>query len=388
MQYRVTEVASIHEVGEHSWNDMTLTASVYSSYPWLSYVETHPDSHTSYVVSFIDDTPAAALSVNRFKGSVPLYYDPKFLFAPSGSERSNGDLIVAGTREGYISELLFANSIPSADRPEIARPLVEKLRKIALREDARCAILYMPDESADLLSRVRRTGDSLVVIDAAAVLNVPAGGLQEYLAHLPSARRQVVRRDLRRFARSGCYYQEMPLSRCREQIAGLSVQLLSKYGHEASATEEAARFGRQAEWVDEIGMVLCAFLGERIVGFAHFMEWGGVLYARSIGFDYSVAREAGLYFNLLYYRAIEYASERGIAKIHYGCDSYDTKVSRGASLQPLWGITLDVPGSAAGGPGSSELERARISTYAGIDPGFMTGSVTRMSLADDQQVSL
>jgi predicted N-acyltransferase len=379
MRYKVSSVANIYEVDPHAWEEMALTASAYSSYPWLSYVETHNDAQVIYLLAYQEDCLVASLPVYHFREKLPLYYDPGFLFSASENRRSNGHTMIAGTREGYISEMLTLSSVPAADRRDIAASLLAELRRQARADGDNCAILYMPDTTAELFAPFRREGDRLAVIDAQAVMNVPAGGLATYIEQMPASKRQLIRRDIRRFERSGCQFREMKLSQCYRQLGGLSAELLNKYGHEANASDEASRFGRQAEWIDDISTVMCAYLEDRIVGFAHFIEWQDILYARAIGFDYSIAHEAGLYFNLLYYRAVQYASEHGISAIDYGCGSYETKVARGARLRSLWGLLLDAPDSGVDEAETTEQERRRLRSYAELDPAVITGTVMRLS---------
>jgi predicted N-acyltransferase len=375
MPYRVTSVASIADIGTHVWDKLARSASVYSSGPWLRYVETHPDAQVSYLLASDGDRVAAALPVYCFQREVPLYYDPGFLFSDSGNGRSPGSVLVAGTREGYHSEVLIAESVPPPDRADIAAALVAELRRRSGGNGGTAAVLYLPDPDADLLASARESGDRLAVIDAQAVLDVPGDGLEAYLGGLSHNRRHMARREIRRFEKSGCGFRVGTLSECADRIGGLSAQLLNKYGHDADPEEESERFGRQAGLIDEISTVLCAYSGDTIVGFVHFIEWQDMLYARAIGFDYSAARTASLYFNLLYYKAVEYAAERGVKAIDYGCGSADTKVIRGARLRPLWGLLLDAPAPDVG----AARERRELASFAELDPAVVTGTVERRS---------
>ena len=71
----------------------------------------------------------------------------------------------------------------------------------------------------------------------------------------------------------------------------------------------------------------------RAVGFMTFIEEGPVWWGRFPGFDYSVAPQVYLYFNLLFYHPIQLAINRGITSLAYSMGSYETKCSRGCSLR-------------------------------------------------------
>jgi hypothetical protein len=72
-------------------------------------------------------------------------------------------------------------------------------------------------------------------------------------------------------------------------------------------------------------------------GYAAFIRIGATLYSRDTGYDYAWQGGLPLYFELLYYRAIELAARLGVTEINYSYGSDETKLSRGCELLPRVG---------------------------------------------------
>ena len=83
-------------------------------------------------------------------------------------------------------------------------------------------------------------------------------------------------------------------------------------------------------------MVFTCHDGEnRLVAAAIGYRWRDTLYSRSVGLDYTRTHGSFAYFNLLVYKAIEYASRNGLNRLQLGLAS-PAKVERGAVVRPLW----------------------------------------------------
>ncbi|MBM7774413.1 hypothetical protein JOD54_004617 [Actinokineospora baliensis] len=370
MPFALTSVTSISALGQAVWDRLAAGCSVYSCYPWLRYVETHSDAEVAYLVVALDGRPVAALPLYTFLGDAPRYYDPAVLF----DLPRRRPLVVGGTREGYVSEILVDDDLSPADRRAAAGLLLSEVRDRAAASGGAGVVLYLPDHTVDLVSPLVGADDRLFVVDADAVIAVPPGGIDEHLDSLPARQRQF-RREMRRFERSGCSVRVSRLGDCYTELGGLSAQLLGKYGRVVDPVAEVHRFGRQAAETSGISTVFSAHLESTMVGFGHFIRWGDTFYARSAGFDYSVAREASLYFNLLYYQAIQYASEHGIRWINYGCDAFDAKTARGARLRPLWALLLNTADHPLAHIDPDHEGGARLADFEKFDPAVRTPTV-------------
>jgi hypothetical protein len=373
--FELISVSRIGALGSSVWDRLAGRSSVYSCYPWLRYVETHADAEASYLVVQDDGRPVAALPRYVFTGKAPHFYDPASMFGTPPRR----PLVVGGTREGYLSEILLDETLSPQAQRTAATMLLAEIRRQVRADDGTGAMLYLPDHTVDLVAPLLANNDRHFVVDAEAVISVPDGGIEEHLGSLPARQRQF-RREIRRFERSGCETRVLRLADCYGELGELSAALLGKYGRVVDPVAEVDRFGRQAVETSDISTVLGAYLKSTMVGFAHFIRWGDTFYARSVGFDYTVARDASLYFNLVYYQAIQHSAAIGVRSINYGCDAFDAKTARGARLRPLWALLLDADRSGLANIDALGEGRTRLNGLAEFDPGVVTPTVLAHAL--------
>jgi len=373
-------VTTLADVDPADWNRLARQASVYSSYRWLRYVETHRNAVARYFLVRRGRELLAALPSYLFRADIPTFYDPTRLLGATRMAEPDRPVLIGGTREGYRSELLTSDALSEDERRTVVSLLLADLRRQGAEADALTAILYVPDHTVEFLAPCLRETDRLFVLDAEAVIAVPVDGLPAYLDRMPRHRRNTIRREMKRFAASDCRLEIHRLADCLADIGRLSVQLLGKYGRIADPDEEAHRFERQAAFTNELSRVFCAYRGDSMVGFAHFIQWRDTVYARSLGFDHDVSRQAALYFNLAYYSAIRYAAATNIRLINLGCDSFEAKVARGARLYPLWGILLDVDRAGLDHVDFTAFQRERLLQLSGLAGGG--GPQVRLTASD------
>jgi predicted N-acyltransferase len=153
------------------------------------------------------------------------------------------------------------------------------------------------------------------------------------VSQLPARARNVVRRERRRLADAGVTFsvEEMDPS-LRRTVGRLEANLNHKYGgvfddaavrrlHDAVASclGDRARYG-------------ISRLSDAACGSVLTMRWRDELHARTVGFDYELQGRLPVYFGLLFYGLIEYASETGVRRLHYSTGADRTKRSRGCRL--------------------------------------------------------
>jgi hypothetical protein len=276
---------------------------------------------------------------------------------------------VGGTRQGYATEFLID---PDAGAPERYAALGALLDRLRAEPAALTALLYLPEDSLTTIRPHLSEEDCVFLLDARARLRVPEDGLAGYREAVSNNTKARMRKEMRRFADAGCTAEVCRLSACHQSLGELSARVLQRYGHAMTAEAEGERFAAQARDLDDICHIVLARQEGRVVGFTQFFEWGEVLYGRLHGLDDTMARSAALYYNLTYYRALEFAAEHGFTTIDLGCDSYEAKVRRGARLDLLWGVALR-PGWPAGIRASlADAGRARLAEFATWDSGART----------------
>ncbi|WP_374774489.1 GNAT family N-acetyltransferase [Streptomyces sp. NBC_01310] len=369
----LTELVSIRDTGAAEWDALAGDAALYSSHLWLKYGEELADCDHRHLVASAGGRPVAALPTHRFTGTVPHFYDPSVLF-PGAAEPASPErpLLLAGTRLGYTSEVLVAPGTPEPLAGSALRALLERLRALASGSGGLAAALYLTDASVERLLPLLGPADQLVMMDAGAVLDIDPDGLEGYRKRFTARQFKSRRLEMRRYDEAGCRTEVRRLSECHQEMGPLSAQVLRRYGHPVTDEGESERFALQAGLFDEDCRILAAYQGERMVGFTQFFFWGGTMYARSHGLDDSIGREAKLYFNLTYYKAVEYAAAHGYRSLDLSCDAFEAKVTRGARLEPLWGLVLDAPWEGKVLDAVREAEAARRAEFASFDPGIET----------------
>jgi len=213
------------------------------------------------------------------------------------------------------------------------------------------AFFYVPPEDLALRrALVRRGYVEFGPNHNVAVLRVGGQAFDEYLSGFGKRRRDSIRWERRKIAAAGvqigCEELTTDLSR---QMLPLEAQLYAKYGHDVYP-EEMARILHESVIRQYGGSapVITARAAGVLRGYAAFIRVNKALYSRDTGYDYTWPIRLPLYFEVLFYSAIELAMKSGIREINYSYGSEDTKVSRGCDLRPRLGyLKAFDPGAAA-----------------------------------------
>jgi uncharacterized protein len=239
------------------------------------------------------------------------------------------------------------------------------------------AFFYVPPE--DLTLRrvlVQRGYTEFGPNHNVAVLQVRGQGFHDYLGGFGKRRRDSIRWERRKIAAAGvqigCEELTSDLSR---QMLPLEAQLYAKYGHHVYP-EEMARILHNSVIKKYGGSapVITARAAGILRGYAAFIQVNKALYSRDTGYDYTWPERLPLYFEVLFYSAIELAMKSGVREIHYSYGSEDTKVSRGCDLRPRLGYLKALDNDAAAelarlGPSLARPETAGPDGLPGLSPG-------------------
>jgi predicted N-acyltransferase len=190
--------------------------------------------------------------------------------------------------------------------------------------------LYVDEDDEALRELLRRHGFASFHTGTASALDVPAGGLDDYLARFRSDRRSAIRREVRAVREAGFELGVEPLT---ESLAGellpLDLSVVRKYGGEWSPEEVEAEYAPLLRFLAPRAAVVTARLRGRLGGFLLLLHWHDELYARNVGFDYELQGRVPLYFSVVFYEPIAYAARAGAARIDYLIGSEKVKRSRG-----------------------------------------------------------
>ncbi len=326
------------------WRSFDSAGGLYTSRRFMAALESvEPADGTTarLLVARDPDGTTAALPVFDVAKETGGRYDPLTLLRSIDADcppPPSGATVLLGGRAGYENRFLLSPGMAPPPRRRAVRALVEAAIRPADGPAAHTWSMPYLDSggAAEFRAALPETGE-IALTAADTVLDIPQDGLDGYLAGLPSKRRIEARREMRAFAASGCTTHLAPLREVHGELAGLLARRLGKYGQqEDEAALERVLAGYGKVFGDD-ALVLLARSAGRAVAYVSLYRWRDTLYARSWGSESSQgAREAALYFNLVYYEPVSRAPELGVRSIHYGIMAYEAKVRRGARLEPRW----------------------------------------------------
>jgi predicted N-acyltransferase len=201
------------------------------------------------------------------------------------------------------------------------------------------AFAYLSDEdTAGEIAALAGAGGHAVV-GADTRLDVEWTDFDGYVASLPRQRRVQVRRERRRYLDAGLRTRVRHATTALDaRTAALQVQVAHKYGVGASVPEVLADYADLAATVDDHVVVFLAERDSRTVGVCVCLRDGATLHIRSVGFDYPLAGNDFVYFNLMFYEPITWGAGNGVSGFRFGTGAYVAKCRRGCALEPLYGV--------------------------------------------------
>ena len=275
-----------------------------------------------------------------------------------------------GALRGGTTRLQVSPALGEAAARRAVSELLDEAEAMARADRIRSiAFLYIPPEDAVLRQVLEERGyTAFGSAHNVSVLRLPGQTFQDYLGGFGKRRRDSIRWERRKIAAAGVQIGVETLNRgLSEEMMPLEAQLYLKYGHQAHPTEMARRLHDSV--IAEYGaaaQVITARADGALRGYAAFIQVGQALYSRDTGYDYAWQQGLPLYFEVLFYSAIELALQSGAREINYSYGSDETKASRGCDLLPrvTYVKALDEQASA----GLSLLRAALASPLAGTAP--------------------
>ncbi|MET9726940.1 GNAT family N-acetyltransferase [Streptomyces zaomyceticus] len=334
-------------VGERSRLDPTGTdaswldeGGFYSSRRWTVSQEGDRGFDTAYLVGR-DEASGATGGLVPFHtasggDSNPLYNETTLLgYTPDVQ-------VLAGSRTGYDNRLLLSPGLSGADRGRLLTALCERLLERAEERGAgHVSWWYLPEDEAETLAALPGFATVATPCLPTAVVRPRGASLDEHVAALPSSRRSLVRRDLKRLAGGGYRSRSVVADPSDlERYAPLVVQVQARHGEELSE-EGAVRYlrrclsigGGEGAAADDVVITEVLDGRDRPAAFALGIVHGGTLHMRVFGCDYAGGHgSSGEYFEATVYGPLRLALERGLDTVHLGVTSYRAKSLRGAEL--------------------------------------------------------
>jgi uncharacterized protein len=336
--YAVTEAASVLDVPAPAWRP--LATDLYASRAWHHFQEIERADAPARCFLAYDrgNELVAALPVYRMRHQPNKHYRLDLLFpqALAGTQEQ----VLLGNRHGYGNSLLVHPRLTPGERSNACRELAGAVLAWLDRERIGTAWWpYLDHRSMQVLRPLLH--DAVPVAqENDCVIPLPGSGFGDYLASLSRGRRDIVKRDRRLFAGAGYEVSARRLSESADIVARLGIETVRKYSGSIDAESARAMTAAQAKVLDDVSTVLVGSRDGQPVAFSLIMDHEGSSYVRTAGFDYARAGSAAEYFELVFYRPIERAYERGITSLSVGISSYRPKVLRGGTLNPRWALPL------------------------------------------------
>lgn len=319
------------------WDELASIRAFYVGADWLRYADAGQPGFSRYLGLHEEGRLVAALSSHwRPDETAPEYIAERVL----GGAGAAGRVLTLGGTRGFLSDVMVADHLPPA---AAASHIAELIDAATAPHGGGWWWPYLPAPAVDVvLTAAERLEYPLGVhlVGADCVIDLPGATVDDHIAALPTRQRRTnFRRERKRFIDSGLEMRHVRLSGRSWQMAPLLAAVQRKHGNTQSAEEVETRLRRQAEHLEDRGLVFACYDGDRPVGFALAYRWNRELTVRAVGLDYDVGPSADVYAQVSIQAPLSYCYEHGLRRLHLGIDAYEAKCRRGARPRPLWAIS-------------------------------------------------
>jgi len=350
MSLVTSAVTSSSDLAIDGWDDLVLGHSthlpahgLYTSTPWLRSFEFFGDWNQQYLVARNGATLVGGLTTHRVgarSGNVQVRIEDLFTGLPVSPEvlESIVPCRVAGGLFDDRTGALTRSGLSLRERAEIIDRLFAEAEHTADGLGEKAVICRCVDASDTLLRWVlRRRGYAEFPGPRHLVLTPPAGGLEGYLASFSSRSRNNIRRQIRQLHDANITITVEPLT--RELIASvlpLVDSLNKKYGLDTAAVDGRAALETARRVFKHDALAVVATVKERPVGFVEMLVHRGSAWMLQAGFDYEFQGKLPLYFGIMFYGLMDFASSNQFFRIDYTFGTEDAKTSRGCASRPTF----------------------------------------------------
>lgn len=287
----------------------------------------HPGFIPSRVLS-MDDLPDSV--AESLPGGVEALAELRAALRQRADDWTPAFVISAPGRYGNLS---YKPGLDLEFKQKALAATIKTVAAQAMEDHARsiCWLYFGEDEDPLLADMLHDCGYLSVVVDAECYLRIRWENFNDYLSSFNAKDRWKIKYQMRALDKAGIKVDLHDGEVLGRELAALERQWREKYGRTPSLDEIIEDYENLRSLLARQLRVFVATLGGRPIGFTVFLAQGDTWYARFGGFDYSVGN-LFLYFNLLFYRPIQFFIERGVRCVHYSLKSHEAKVKRGCQL--------------------------------------------------------
>jgi predicted N-acyltransferase len=222
------------------------------------------------------------------------------------------------------------------DRADVVHRLFATAERIAAREGEQSVVCRSVDTADHLLRSVLKSRSYIEFPGHQhLILRTPEGGLEGYIASFRKNRRSMIRRELRKLHDADVRIAIEPLTK---ELAGSVLPLIAnlnrRYGVAIDVDAIRAELGMLRKFFkQDVHAVVARHQGQP-VGYMDFIVYQNNAWAGQVGFDYEFQGTLPIYFGVLFYGIVDFASSANIASIDYSFESEEAKTSRGCVSRP------------------------------------------------------
>ncbi|WP_326564453.1 GNAT family N-acetyltransferase [Micromonospora peucetia] len=267
----------------------------------------------------------------------------------------DGSEATRGWRTGcYLGSLGRAPAMvavsPAAEAGPVRAALLEAGWKLVLEQSEGLDFACFPLLDDELLAAVMplvAADDPVLVESNEAFVPVSYDSFAGYLAAQSSSRREMIRKEQRRFQAAGLRVVEVDLSARHRELAPLLRNVELKYGVAGTVEDYENYLLSIARTLGDQAICLAVFGDDdphqsEPVAFTVIWRQDKVWRVRCWGCDYERTAGTYSYFNLVVYEPVRLAIEAGAQRLILGRGSLEAKLARGAELLRLTSVAVSL----------------------------------------------
>jgi Peptidogalycan biosysnthesis/recognition len=350
-----TGVERLTDVAPGEWSALSRCPSYYLTYDWMAVMAPTLDPDLrALLVRDRSRAPLVGAPLATVTAGSDGVYDPLRVLARAGREAADGEPaggalaacldrraarlypVVTVVAPGFVSGIRESPTLNEPEAEAATGALLDELeREGRSRGAGAVAFLYLPEEPGRRLDRLATDrGFRSAAVAARCVLDVAWPTFEDYLRSRTRTRRKSIRAEVDQF-RAGFDVEVTGVEGLTDELVPLHAGWRAKRGRPVAEAELSRQYAAIRERLGPCVRLFIARREGRPAAFAQFYEHRGTLYSRAIGFDYDTVEGRFAYFNLLFYEPLRHAMAHGLRALDYSSESYEAKVGRGCTLQPL-----------------------------------------------------
>ncbi|MGW5375729.1 GNAT family N-acetyltransferase [Nocardia sp. NPDC003999] len=297
----------------------------------MAAAERTPGTKWAYICALDGDDLVAGMPLSYRK------YEPTRAFTPEhlagGLGVDPGRWALAGARMAARNSVAV---VAAAEAGAVRRRLLAEANSVARQWGLDGVVLpYVPAEHVGAWAELEPYSSAVAADEA--VISLPCGDEEDYLAMLTVNRARSVRREQREFDAAGYRITRVPADPASASaLAPMLAEVERKYGGNGSLGGLTKVVAHSLAACANSGHVLLSHDPAGNLSMCALMyRFGDSLYARFVGRRPDSESGPFEYFNVLFYEPIRWALKEGIDRYFLGQGSIAAKSSRGASRQEL-----------------------------------------------------